>query len=87
MSEPLDTGISFICELPAGHNVDGVRLDKTGWFAFIDKQGVEIAVTGMQRLVTPARTKGPKSAPGRLYPAAAFLSTVCRSCALITVFS
>lgn len=60
MSNPLDTGISLVYELPAGHNVDGVRLDKTGWVAFIDKQGDEIDVTGVQRLVTHARNKGPK---------------------------
>lgn len=60
MSKPFDTGISFVYELPVGHNVDGVRLDKTGWFAFIDKQGDEIEVTGVQRLVTHARNKGPK---------------------------
>ena len=60
MSKPLDTGISFVYELPSGHNVDGVHVDKTGWFAFIDKQGVEIDVTRVQRLVTHARNKGPK---------------------------
>lgn len=60
MSKPLDPEISFVYELPADHNVDGVRLDKTGWFAFLDKQGAEIDVTGVQRLVTHPRKKGPK---------------------------
>jgi hypothetical protein len=63
MSKPLDTGISLVYELPAGHNVDGVRLDKTGWIAFIDKQGVEIEVTGVQRFVTHERDKGRDKGP------------------------
>lgn len=60
MSKPLDTGIDFVYELPAGHSIDGIRLDKTGWFAFVDKQGNEIDVAGVQRRVTHARKKGPK---------------------------
>ena len=61
MSKPHDTGLSFVYELPANHNVAGVRLDKTGWLSYIDKQGDEIDVTGVQRLVTHARqSKGPK---------------------------
>ena len=42
------------------HHIYGVRLDNTGWFAFIDKQGVDIDVAVVQRLVTHARNKGPK---------------------------
>lgn len=60
MSKPLEPRISFVYELPVGHNVDSVRLDKTGWFAFLNKQGDEIDVAGVQRLVTHARNKGPK---------------------------
>lgn len=60
MSKPLDPEISFVYDLPADHGVDGVRLDSTGWFAFLDKQGAEIDVAGVQRLVTHARGKGPK---------------------------
>lgn len=60
MNKSLDPQISFVYEMPSDHKVDGVRIDQTGWFAFLDKQGEEIKVSGVQRLVTHARKKGPK---------------------------
>lgn len=60
MNKPVDPAISFVYDLPKGHAVDGVRIDSSGWFAFLDKQGTEIEVSDVQRLVTHARKKGPK---------------------------
>lgn len=60
MQKPLDPAISFVYDLPADHRIDGVRVDKTGWIAFHDKEGKEINVAGVQRLVTHERRKGPK---------------------------
>lgn len=60
MQKPFDPAVSFVYDLPADHKIDGVRVDKTGWFAFLDKEGKEIDVAGVQRLVTHERRKGPK---------------------------
>jgi hypothetical protein len=60
MQRPLDPAVSFVCDLPPDHRIDGVRVDKTGWVAFLDKEGNEIDVSGVQRLVTHERRKGPK---------------------------
>lgn len=60
MNKPLEPGISFVYDLPSDHKIDGVRVDRTGWLAFLDKDGAEIDVDGVHRLVTHERRKGPK---------------------------
>jgi len=65
MNKPLEPSISFVYELPADHKIDRVRVDKAGWFSFLDKEGAEIDVAGVQRLVTHERRKGPKVRTGQ----------------------
>ncbi|WP_411879909.1 hypothetical protein [Polaromonas sp. YR568] len=60
MQKPFDPAVSFVYDLPANHRIDGVWVDNTGWVAFLDKDGMELDVTGVQRLVTHERRKGPK---------------------------